>query len=154
MFVTRRATGGSGPLARRCTCGSTRKKSTTSTTPRMTRFARPWSGGRTSPFRNGSGSSAGWCWPASVATSGVMLCNNCVITSITWCITCSTPYYMHYMLCYMLITCSILLLHALLHTKYMFITCSTILLHAALHAPLHAAPFDYMLYYLQHHSIT
>ena len=87
-----------------------------------------------------------------------MLCNNCVITSITWCITCSTPYYMHYMLFYMRITCSIIQHNPItcsitchLHDQLHAITCSTVLLHAPLHANY---MINYMLDYMQHHSIT
>ena len=87
-----------------------------------------------------------------------MLCNNCVITSITWCITCSTPYYMHYMLCYMHITCSIIQHNPItcsitchLHDQLHAITCSTVLLHAPLHANY---MINYVLDYMQHHSIT
>ena len=87
-----------------------------------------------------------------------MLCNNCVITSITWCITCSTPYYMHYMLFYMRITCSIIQHNPItcsitchLHDQLHAIACSTVLLHAPLHANY---MINYMLDYMQHHSIT
>ena len=88
----------------------------------------------------------------------VMLCKKCVITSITWSITCNTPYCMHYTLCYLCISCSIILLHAPLHANYMI---NYMPLHAALsYYMLHYMPITWSITwfiicdYMQHHSIS
>ncbi len=81
-----------------------------------------------------------------------MHCNRSVITSITWCITCSLIHYMlHNMLHYIQhhpITGSITWqLHAQLHVSLYAITSSTI----SLHVPLHD---NYMLNYMLHYILN
>ena len=78
-----------------------------------------------------------------------MLCNRAVITSITWCITCSLIHYMlnymlnymlksYYMLHYMPTTCSITCSITCHYMQHNPITCSiTCQLHAQLHDSLH-----------------
>ena len=74
-----------------------------------------------------------------------MLCNRAVITSITWCITCSLIHYMlnymlnymlksYYMLHYMPTTCSITCSITCHYMQHNPITCQ---LHAQLHDSLH-----------------